>query len=142
MKYAYSAKNNAFYFIDWKVEHINNGTWPDDARDISDSVYLEYSRNPPIGKVLSHSSIGMPTWSDTPKLTAEEEMLENEHEKQNLIDDANLYINRKQWPGKAAIGRLKGDDLTQYNLWLDYLDALELIDTSNNEISWPESPSR
>ncbi|WP_204528018.1 tail fiber assembly protein, partial [Citrobacter cronae] len=31
---------------------------------------------------------------------------------------------------KAAIGRLKGDELAQYNLWLDYLDALEALDTS------------
>lgn len=40
-------------------------------------------------------------------------------------------MNSRQWPGKAAIGRLKGDDLTQYNLWLDYLDALEAVDTSS-----------
>ena len=32
---------------------------------------------------------------------------------------------------KAAIGRLKGEELVQYNLWLDYLDALELVDISS-----------
>lgn len=26
------------------------------------------------------------------------------------------------------MGRLKGDALTQYGLWLDYLDALEAVD--------------
>ncbi len=58
-----------------------------------------------------------------------------------LIDEANAYMNSKQWPGKAAIGRLKGDDLAQYNLWLDYLDALEAVDTSNApDINWPERP--
>ncbi len=31
-------------------------------------------------------------------------------------------MNSKQWPGKAAIGRLKGEELAQYNLWLDYLE--------------------
>ncbi|HIG0354641.1 TPA: tail fiber assembly protein, partial [Enterobacter asburiae] len=34
-----------------------------------------------------------------------------------------------------------GDDLTQYNLWLDYLDALEAVDTSSApNIGWPTSP--
>ncbi|ERC90934.1 tail fiber assembly protein, partial [Escherichia coli] len=47
----------------------------------------------------------------------------------------------KQWPGKAAIGRLKGEELAQYNLWLDYLDALELVDTSSApDIEWPTPP--
>ncbi|EJJ2899182.1 tail fiber assembly protein, partial [Escherichia coli] len=67
---------------------------------------------------------------------------EAEREKQRRIDVANEFMNNKQWPGKAAIGRLKGDELAQYNLWLDYLDALELVDTSgapDNE--WPTPPA-
>ncbi len=45
-------------------------------------------------------------------------------------------------PGKAAIGRLKGEELAQYNLWLDYLDALELVDTSSApDIEWPTPPA-
>lgn len=51
-------------------------------------------------------------------------------------------MNSKQWPGKAAIGRLKGDDLAKYNLWLDYLDALEAIDTASApDIKWPTLPA-
>ncbi len=44
--------------------------------------------------------------------------------------------------GKASIGRLKGEELVQYNLWLDYLDALELVDTSSApDIEWPTPPA-
>lgn len=51
-------------------------------------------------------------------------------------------MNSKQWAGKAAIGRLKGEELAQYNLWLDYLDALELVDTSGApDIEWPTPPA-
>ncbi|HHE5948627.1 TPA: tail fiber assembly protein, partial [Escherichia coli] len=65
-----------------------------------------------------------------------------ETKKQQLISQANEYMNSKQWPGKAAIGRLKGEDLAQYNLWLDYLDALELVDTSSApDIEWPTPPA-
>lgn len=39
------------------------------------------------------------------------------------------------------MGRLKGDALTQYGLWLDYLDALEAVDTSSApNIVWPTQP--
>jgi len=63
-------------------------------------------------------------------------------EKQSRTDQANLYMNSKQWPGKAAIGRLKNDELAQYNLWLDYFDALEAVDTSSApDINWPIPPA-
>ncbi len=65
-----------------------------------------------------------------------------EAEKQLRIDWANEFINSKQWPGKAAIDCLKGEELAQYNLWLDYLDALELVDTSSApDIEWPTPPA-
>ncbi len=64
-----------------------------------------------------------------------------ENKKRLLINEATEYINSKQWPGKAAIGRLKGDELAQYNLWLDYLDAMEVVDMSSvSDINWPVKP--
>lgn len=64
-----------------------------------------------------------------------------EGEKQSRSNLTNDYMNSKQWPGKAALGRLKEAEKEQYNLWLDYLDALEAVDTSSApDINWPESP--
>ena len=64
-----------------------------------------------------------------------------DNKKRLLIIEAREYIDNKQWPGKAVIGRLKGDELAQYNLWLDYLDALDVVDTSSApDIIWPEKP--
>lgn len=66
-----------------------------------------------------------------------------ESRQQTLINQANAFMNGKQWPGKAAIGRLKGNELAQYGIWLDYLDALEAIDTSSApDIIWPEPPAQ
>lgn len=74
-----------------------------------------------------------------PEKTKEQLIQEAELEKEGRIRAANDFINSKQWPGKAAIGRLKGDELEQYNLWLDYLDALDAVDTSTApEIDWPQ----
>ncbi|AUX62682.1 tail fiber assembly protein [Escherichia coli] len=64
-----------------------------------------------------------------------------EGEKLSRTDQANDYMNKKQWPGKAALGRLTETEKEQYNLWLDYLDALESVDISSApDINWPESP--
>ncbi|WP_414667436.1 tail fiber assembly protein [Escherichia coli] len=77
-----------------------------------------------------------------PQKTKEELVAEAESKKAMLIDGTNDYINSKQWPGKAALGRLKGDDLEQYNLYLDYLDALDAVDTLlAPDISWPQPPA-
>ncbi|AIR65082.1 tail fiber assembly protein [Cedecea neteri] len=70
--------------------------------------------------------------------TLEELIASAEAEKQSRIAQANEYINNKQWPGKAAMGRLKDTEKGQYNEWLDYLDALDAVDTSfAPEIDWP-----
>ena len=83
-----------------------------------------------------------PSWGDIPPPTREELIVTADVEKQKRIDLANDYMNGKQWPGKAAIGRLKGEELAQYNLWLDYLDALELVDTASApDIEWPTPPA-
>ncbi|HCR3065249.1 tail fiber assembly protein [Escherichia coli] len=76
-----------------------------------------------------------------PDKTKEQLIQEADLEKEGRINSANDYMNSKQWPGKAAIGRLKGDELSQYNLWLDYLDSLEVVDTSTApNIVWPDVP--
>ncbi|WP_162733420.1 tail fiber assembly protein, partial [Escherichia coli] len=83
---------------------------------------------------------GMPAWIDIPPPTHEEQIAAAELKKQQLINQVNEYINSKQWPGKSVLGRLKDDELTQYNLWLDYLDALEAVDVSSApDIVWPSS---
>ncbi|HHQ2334317.1 TPA: tail fiber assembly protein [Enterobacter roggenkampii] len=84
------------------------------------------------------------TWdSDTNEwfISADAQIKLADNEKSRLIQDANDYINSKQWPGKAAMGRLKDTEKAQYNLWLDYLDALEAVDTSSApKINWPVPP--
>ncbi|WP_228350984.1 MULTISPECIES: tail fiber assembly protein [Limnobaculum] len=64
-----------------------------------------------------------------------------EAEKQRLTDEASTYINTQQWPSKLALGRLSEADKVKFNLWLDYLDILNAIDTSQApNIEWPKSP--
>ena len=141
MNFVYSASNNMFYPYEYQQQYINSGDWPDDAIDVDDSVFFEYTGKPPEGKQRGTDAEGLPGWVDIPAPTDEEIIAEASYKKQSLIEEANGHMNDKQWPGKAALGRLTDTEKKQYNLWLDYLDALEAVDTSSApDINWPESP--
>ncbi|EJK5917511.1 tail fiber assembly protein [Escherichia coli] len=114
-----------------------------DAVAVDDAIFNEYGMGfAPEGKVRVVGDNGMPAWGDIPPPTREALVAAAGAERQRRIDQANAYMNRRQWPGKAAIGRLKGDELVQYNLWLDYLDALETVDTTSApDIKWPTPPA-
>ncbi|HAV7443512.1 tail fiber assembly protein [Escherichia coli] len=139
-KYKWSAKYNAFFPIEMLPAY--QSSWDDlsDLIDIDDTVVAEFIGKPPEGKVRGVVD-NMPAWVSTPPPTKVELIADADAEKQYLIAKANIYMNSKQWPGKAAIGRLKGDELEKYNLWLDYLDVLEAVDTSSaSDINWPTPP--
>jgi hypothetical protein len=134
----WSAKNNCF-FLPTEGALIQ----APDAIPVDDEVFDEFGLGvPPEGKIRAVGKDGMPAWGDIPPPTHEELVAAAEAEKQSRIGQANDYMNSRQWPGKAALGRLKGDDLALYNLWLDYLDALEAIDTTvPKSIVWPDMPT-
>ncbi|WP_163219987.1 tail fiber assembly protein [Citrobacter freundii] len=138
--FVFSPSEAKFFASAWKQDYINGGVWPNDAESISDDLYHKFSCTPPPGKCVITVN-NLPAWGDLPPPTSEELIDMAFSEKAGRIMEANAYMNSKQWPGKAAIGRLKGEGLTQYNLWLDYLDALEAVDTSSApDIEWPTPP--
>ncbi|EIT0629571.1 Caudovirales tail fibre assembly protein [Escherichia coli] len=142
MKYLYV--NNLAYPYELQYLYVEKGEWPEEKGvDIDEVIFREYFYDtPPEGKYRCVGEDGLPAWADIPPPTREEQIASAETKKQQLINQANDYMNSRQWVGKAAIGRLKGEELAQYNLWLDYLDALELVDTSSApDIEWPTPPA-
>ncbi|EEY9907820.1 tail fiber assembly protein [Escherichia coli] len=134
--YVWSPKTSGFYPVVEKERLVAAGQWPDDGVDVTDAEYNSLFPVPP-GQYIDTVD-GHPGWVDMPPPTQEEIVAQAVIEKQNRIDAANDYMNGKQWPGKAAMGRLKDAEKVQYNAWLDYLDALEAIDTSSApDINWP-----
>lgn len=140
MNNKYSPSYNTFFMFEFMERYEQAGTLPKDAQDVSYEVYAEFSQVPPEGYILRADASGNPSWQLIPSPTHEEVAEAADSQKYALIDQANEYINNKQWPGKAAIGRLKGEELERYNIWLDYLDALSSLDISHGDISWPEKP--
>jgi hypothetical protein len=141
MSMHYSASKNMFYDGSLKDSYKAGSGWPRDCRQVSDDIFREFINPPPEGKARVAGDDGLPEWGDIPAPTHEQLVAAADADKQNRISQANDYMNGKQWPGKAALGRLKGDELAQYNLWLDYLDALAAVDTAPApDIAWPIKP--
>ncbi|MBB6984730.1 tail fiber assembly protein [Escherichia coli] len=139
--HVWSALNVNFYPVSIMGSYINAGVDLSDAVEIDDSIVNIYRAQPPAGKMLGVVD-GKPGWIDVPPPTPEEMAAAAENERLRRIDDANDFMDSRQWPGKAAIGRLKDADLAQYNLWLDYLDALYAVDASAApDINWPIAPA-
>ena len=136
----YSKSVNGFIPDQWMEDGTYNPA-PTDAIKLTEQEVKEFHGVSIPGKMVDVIN-GHLVWIDLPPPTHDEQMAAAEAEKNRRVNDANDYISRKQWPGKAAIGRLKGDELAQYNLWLDYLDALEAIDkASAPDIKWPTPPA-
>lgn len=139
--YVYSPSLNLFYDAELEEEYKDANAWPEDGVFVSDEVFLTFSGSAPEGKERVCGEDNLPSWRDIPPPTYEELVAEADADKQSRIEQANDYINSKQWPGKAVMGRLKDAEKEQYNAWLDYLDALEAVDTTSApDIEWPTPP--
>ncbi|EFG1629842.1 tail fiber assembly protein [Escherichia coli] len=133
-RYFYSQKENGFF------TDLNKA--PSDAVEITTDEWLLLLDGQDNGMKIVSNQEGYPVLTEQPPLSKENLIALVELKKRKLINEANEHMNNRQWPGKAAIGRLKGEELAQYNLWLDYLDALELVDPSSApDIEWPTPPA-
>lgn len=130
----YCCLNTVGFFMD------GCGVIPPDSKEITAEHWQSLLKSQAEGGVIDFS-VFPPSIKEVIR-THDDEVADANFQKQMLISDATDFINSRQWQGKAALGRLKEDELKQYNLWLDYLDALELIDTSGApDIEWPTSPA-
>lgn len=141
--YAYSAAVNMFYILDMKESFVAVDGWPSDAVEVEDEIYNEYAAaTPPEGKQRVAGPDGLPAWGDIPPPSHEQLVAQADWQKQTLINQAISVMNDNQWAGKASMGRLTEEEKATYNGWLDYLDALEAIDTSKApDIVWPAAPA-
>ncbi|EOZ6413764.1 tail fiber assembly protein [Cronobacter turicensis] len=62
--------------------------------------------------------------------------------KSRLRSAANGIISQQQWPSRLMLGRLNEQEQVAFTTWLDYLEALEAVDTSRApDITWPQPPA-
>ncbi len=134
----YSKSMNAFYIPEKMMDYKIQNVWPDDAVLVPENTANEFIGEPPAGKIRLAGPDGLPFWADIPPLTHGELIAYAEEEKRSRIASANYYINNKQWPSRLALGRLSGSEVDTFIMWLDYVDALDAVDTTTApDIEWP-----
>lgn len=140
--YQYSAKNNAFFHTVELDSFLDAGWDLDDCLDVTAGQFTEFTRDRTVdGLVRAAGKDGYPVWEEIPPPSQEQIVAAAETERQQRISAANAYINGQQWPSKLALGRMTAAEKTQFNLWLDYLDALAAVDTAAApDLAWPEKP--
>ncbi|EKY3086948.1 tail fiber assembly protein [Cronobacter dublinensis] len=63
--------------------------------------------------------------------------------KSRLRSAANEFISQQQWPSRLTLGRLSAQEQAAFTAWLDYLEALESVDTTYApDIAWPGPPEK
>ena len=132
MKIYYSASEQGFY-----IEGVNQQL-PDDAREIEQSRYERLLQdNHKLGMWIDFSS--SPPLSREVIKTREQLSAEALQKKEMLIESARVRISI--WQTKLMLGRLSDDERDWLNKWLDYIDAVQAIDTSaGSGLVWPVPP--
>ena len=138
--YAWSASKNVFYLISDLLTYIRNNNWPDDAIEVSDEVFSEYSSyQNGNGKIRGVGEDGMPAWVDVPEPTPEDKVAVAELQKQKLIGQANSKIAPLQ--DAVDLGIATDEESESLMKWKKYRVQLDRVNTSlAPEIEWPLLP--
>lgn len=62
MKPYFSQKNNAFFLLEFKPEYDKTNSWPEDAVEVSLSVWEEFASSQRVGFERGVSGDGAPCW--------------------------------------------------------------------------------
>lgn len=142
MDYVFSPSQNLFFKTEYYERYIKNESWPQDAIAVNFDVFIMYSGSAPDGKIRGVDHDGIPCWIDVPPLTRDELIQQADEEKRRMISYASNVINNNMWQTKLQLGRITDDEKAQLNLWLDYIDAVNAIDTlTAPDIQWPTPPA-
>ena len=138
--YAWSANNNVFYLISDLLTYISNNNWPDDAIEVSDDVFSEYSSfQNGNGKVRGVGEDGMPVWVDAPEPAPEDKIAVAEMQKQRLLEQANSKIAPLQDAVELALATKEEED--SLLAWKKYRIQLSRVNSSlAPDIEWPPLP--
>ncbi len=138
--YVYSAALNMICAEALKNDYVLAGTWPDDAVTLSDAQAVAFMSEAPEGKIMMAGADGLPAWGDIPPLSPAELYQQAEQRKRMLIDNAQKVIGI--WQTKLLLGRISDNEKASLNSWLDYIDAVQDINTSTApDTIWPPVPA-
>ncbi|MES4611435.1 tail fiber assembly protein [Ewingella sp. CoE-038-23] len=138
MTYLFNAAQKAFYPTSLKDAYEAAGTWPDEGAEVDESVFDEFTAQPPKGKVLSSTEQGLPCWDDAPKPTPEQLAQQAESVRQQLISNANQVTS--DWRTELSLGIISDDDKASLTAWMQYIKAVRAVDVTQLPVTFPAQP--
>ena len=138
-KYFYDVSTNAFYPIAMKEIYESNGMNFDNAKEVDEELFIEYSGEPPKGKIRIAGEDGFPDWGDIPPPTKDELIANANQKKISLIADAQGKISI--WQTELTLGLISDEDKNSLVSWLKYIKAVQNVDISKApDLIWPNHP--
>lgn len=141
MNYYYSPLNGGFYIDTLKDDYVaSDDGWPDDAIQISNSLYSQLIEGQSGGKIIAVGEDGAPLLVDRPLPTAAELILAADSQREMLMAEANAAVTPLQ--DAVDIGDATDAETALLNAWKKYRVALNRLDLSAApDIDWPEIPA-
>lgn len=138
--YLFSALKNAFYPFSLENEYRSAGSWPEDGVVVSESVFFEYTKEPPSGKRRSFDSKKLPAWVDLAALTHDESVSQAKTVQNGLISSAKQVISI--WQSELLLGEISDADKSSLKEWITYIKAVSSVDINQAQnITWPTTPA-
>ncbi|KAF1367124.1 tail fiber assembly protein [Yokenella regensburgei] len=119
-----------------KKDYVKAGSWPQDARPVSDETYSTFVATPPEGKALGADKKGQPRWINKPAPTPEQLIEAAERKKDRLMSDAERTLAPLE--RAVRLGIATEEEKTRLKEWETYSVLLSRVNTSKPE--WPPEP--
>lgn len=136
--YKFSPTTTSFYPVALLDDYRKAGTLPDDLVEVSESVYQEFSGQPPLGKRRGVAD-GVPAWVDIPPPSREECRQLAEFRKQRATREAQEAIAPLQ--DAEDLGMATAEEKAALIAWKTYRVQLNRITPQDApDIEWPHMP--
>ncbi|MTC44224.1 tail fiber assembly protein [Providencia sp. wls1922] len=138
-EYLFSATTASFYLAELMQNYMDEGSIPEDATPIDHAAFVEFSGEPPAGKIRGSNKKGHPAWVDAPPPTRESLIAYAEQQKQIFAGEAEKNITMLE--RKVRLGMAEDGEKDLLTEWEIYSIKIADIDTSlAPDIDWPQKP--
>lgn len=135
----FSPSELVFVASAWKKDYITAGSWPQDAKPVTDEIYAKFIAVPPEGKVLSSDDQDNPCWVDKPEPTPEQLIAVAERKKDRLMSEAERVMGPLERAIKLDMAT--AEEKTRLTEWEKYSVLLNRINPGDApKIDWPPKP--
>lgn len=143
MSYYYSEERNAFYPESLRQDYESGDGWPEDAKKISDSLYLQLMEGQSSGKMIVPNNTGYPELAE--RYIDWQEMAESKRDS-FLLNAKNVTSD---WRTELSLDLISEENKASLVEWVAYIQDVKVLDFQSvsseddfKAIKWPDEPGQ